>query len=113
MALDQIVTINPIELRVSNLYAQGRMIIFADGSGELERDKFEYIPTEPDDYYTVKYDDRLTKIAYDFYNNKVELASHYWWIIADANDIENPLDISEYIGKEIIIPNILNFKLKN
>lgn len=113
MALDNITTTNAISLPVSNLFSNGQMIIFSDGTGKLVRDKITYIPTEPDDYYTVKYADRLTSIAYKFYKNKVLLPSHYWWIIADANNIKNPLDLSALVGKEIIIPNILNFKLSN
>ncbi len=113
MAVDNISQIDPIELRVSNLYANGRILVFADGSQKLRRDRITYVPAEPDDYHTVKIDDSLTKIAYDFYKDKVELPSHFWWIIADANKIRNPLDLSAMVGIEIVIPNILNFQLKN
>lgn len=113
MALDNTASVTPIVLPVSNMYANGRMIVFSDGSARLVRDRVTYDPAEPDDYYTVKYGDRLTSIAYRFYRDKVLLPSHYWWIIADANKIRNPLDLSALIGKEIVIPNILNFKLSN
>lgn len=111
MAIDQSLSVSPIELPVSNMFANGRMIVFDDGTGKLARDPITYTPTEPDDYYTVKKDDVLTRIAYKYYKSKVDLPSHYWWIIADANNIRNPLDLSSYVGKEIVIPNILNFKL--
>lgn len=113
MAIDSIQSTTPIELLESNMFANGRMIVFSDGTGKLQRDKIEYVPSESDDYYTVKIDDRITGIAYQFYKLKVQLPSHYWWIIADANNIRNPLDLSSYVGKEIVIPNILNFKLKS
>lgn len=113
MVLDKVSDIQPIELRVSNLYANGRILVFSDGTQKLRRDRVEYVATEPDDYYTVKIDDSITKIAYDFYKDKVELPSHFWWIIADANKIRNPLDLSALVGEEIVIPNILNFQLKN
>lgn len=111
--LDNIQTVESIELPLSNPYANGRVIVFADGSAKLVRDRIEYVSKEPDDWYTVKHGDRLTSIAYRFYKDKVQLPSHYWWIIADVNKIRNPLDISAYIGKDILIPNILNFKLTN
>lgn len=113
MALDNTVSVTPIELSVSNMFANGSMIVFSDGTGKLVRKPIEYVPTEPDDYYTVKINDVITRIAYNFYKSKVDLPSHYWWIIADANAIKNPLDLSSYVGKEIVIPNLLNFKLKN
>jgi len=113
MALDNIVTTNAIQLPVSNLFANGQMIVFADGTGKLVRTKSVYVPSEPDDYHSVKYGDRLTSIAFKFYRNKVQLASHYWWVIADANNIKNPLDLTALVGKEIVIPNILNFKLSS
>lgn len=113
MALDNVVSISPISLPISNLYANGKILVFKDGTGKLKREPVTYIPSEPDDYYTVRINDRLTSIAYKFYNDKVLLPSHYWWIIADANKIKNPLDLSALVGNEIIIPNILNFKLSN
>lgn len=105
--------IAPIQLKLSNLYANGRIIIYSDGTGRLVRDIINYVPAEMDDFYTVSMDDVITRIAYKFYKSKVELPSHYWWIIADANNIKNPLDLTDFIGKEIVIPNILNFKLAN
>lgn len=113
MALDSIVSQKSITLQVSNMYADGRIIQFSDGSTLLVRDRIEYKEIEPDDYYPVKYNDRITSIAYKYYKRIVILPSHYYWVIADANNIINPLDLSSYVGKEIVIPNILNFKLTN
>lgn len=111
MALDRVVSAVPISLPLSNPFASGSMIVFDDGTGELTREVSQYIPSQPDRFYTVKYDDTITQIAYQHYKDEVQLPSRYWWVIADANLIDNPLDISEYIGKEIVIPNIRNFKL--
>jgi hypothetical protein len=44
-----------------------------------------------------KYGDRLDRIAHKHYSDDT-----MWWIIAVANNITNPLDIT--IGKEILIP---------
>jgi hypothetical protein len=115
MALDNIVSSTPLILSINNPYANGRVIVFADGSTKLVRDIVQYTPTEPDDYHTVKINDRITAIANFFYQGKVLLPSHHWWIIADANRklIRNPLDLSHLKGKQLVIPNILNFKLSN
>jgi hypothetical protein len=107
------ISISPISLPIHNLYSNGRAVVFEDGTGKLVRDKIEYEPQQPDEYYTVKIDDVITRIAYKYYRNKVKNPQRYWWVIADANKIFNPLDLSGLVGKQIVIPNILNFKLKN
>lgn len=106
-------SLEPITLPASNPYANGRQLVFTTGDAKLVRDKIEYVPKEADDFYVVKIDDLLTRIAYDFYKEKVQLPHQYWWVIADANNIRNPLDLTGYVGTEIVIPDILNFKLNN
>lgn len=107
------IQISPIELPVSNMYADGRTIIYADGTAVLVRNIAEYVSRDPDEYYGVKIGDVITRIAYRYFKDKVDNPSHYWWIIADVNKIKNPLDLSSLVGMKILIPNILNFKLKN
>lgn len=112
MAADNIQSITPITLPVSNMYADGKMVVFADGTGKLKRTRVVYEPTEPDEYHTVKIGERITQIAYNRYKDKVPNPNHWYWVICDANSIRNPLDLSAFVGKTIVIPNILNFKLK-
>lgn len=102
-----------LTLRESNLYAHGRVVVYEDGAVELERDFPVYQGNQRDTYYTVKNSDTLDRIAWQHYKDEVETeaAEDYWYVIADANQIENPLDLSEYVGKEILIPNVLNFRL--
>jgi len=94
-----------IELKDSDLYSAGRVIAFSNGDKILQRDLIEYKPTQPDKYHTVIQGDRLTALAYKYYSSVTETPSRYWKFIADANNILNPLDISEYIGRNIIIPD--------
>lgn len=115
MALDNTVSVSPIILPVSNPYANGRMIVFADGTGKLVRDMIDYTPSESDDYHTIKHNDRITSIAAYYFKDKVPLPQRYWWVVWEANSsiIRIPMDLSLYVGKEIVVPNILNFKLAN
>lgn len=113
MAADALISVTPVVLPKSNPYAKGRILIFANGDQRMVRDLVDYVPKESDDYYTVQNEDTLTRIAYDFYKAKRMFPSKYWWVIADANNIRNPLDMSSYIGKEIVIPDIINFELAN
>lgn len=82
----------------TNLYFKGRTIKFIDGREVLLRDKLEYIPSGDDKFYIVKEDDKLTDLAFRFYNESKE-----WWIIADANNIHLPWDLP--MGLKIVIPN--------
>ncbi len=95
----------------NNLYRTGA-IIQLDTDYLLYRDKLEYVATEEDAYHTFKEGDELDKIAYDRYNSKVGDASKYWWIIADVNSIDNPLDVESLIGSELLIPDILKVLLQ-
>jgi len=104
-----------LELRETNLYATGRIITFPDGTQILEREFIDYEPEEDDIYYTVKQNDMLDEIAYNHYFEVIEpaQASKLWWVLADANNVINPLDITDFIGQEIVIPNITRFLLIN
>jgi len=94
-----------LTLRVDNPYADGKLIQLPNNDIILNREKITYKPTVYDKRHTVIQGDNLTALAYQYYRNVTEYPSRYWWIIADANNILNPLDISDLIGYEIIIPD--------
>lgn len=100
------------ELNDNNLYRNGLIFQFSGGEQLLERDQLVLQGDLEDFYHTVRHEDRLDRIAYRFYKDLVPDSSKYWWVIADANEIENPLDLSEWVGVEILIPNIINVKLE-
>lgn len=94
-----------------DLYSNGFIEEFADGFKYLERNEIEYTGNDTDRFHTVKAIDTITKIAAKKYKNILELPHQYWWIIADANDIENPMDLTSLIGEEIVIPDPFLFFL--
>ena len=102
-----------LTLRNNNLFRNGEIVVF-DNSNEilLLRELVLLEGTLQDGYHTVLKNDRLDVLAYNNYKNSVSDSSKYWWVIADANNIDNPLDLTELVGTEILIPNILNVKLK-
>lgn len=97
-----------VEFRGNNLYRNGNLLDLGAGEIMLLRDKLEITPSITDSYYTVGLEDELSVISYRVYKDLVTDPSKYWWVIADANNIENPLDITSYVGKELLIPNLLN-----
>jgi hypothetical protein len=100
------------DLNENNVFRTGKILQFADGQSVLERTQIEWEGNLDDQYHIVRENDRLDRLAYSYYSNSVPDASKYWWVIADANAIENPLDLSEWVGQEILIPNIINVKLE-
>ncbi len=100
-----------IELRENNLYVNGRIIQFSDGQSILIRDKISYVGQAIDVYHTVMDEDELTKLAWRYYRSVVIDPAKYWWVIADVNNIFDPFDLSSYIGKDLLIPNLLTIKL--
>ena len=104
-----------IELRESNPYAYGQILTDTDPSGNveerLEREPLVYQGSNNDQYYTVRLGDMLDAIAYRFYKEIEPDADKWYWVIADANEIDNPLDLSAYVGTDILIPDLLTVKL--
>lgn len=94
-----------IRRKTSDLYVNGFIEEFPNGDIYLERDHIEYTSKEPDIYHPVIKGDTLTYIAWRYYKSVTDHPSRYWKYIADVNEIENPLDISEFIGLTLIIPN--------
>lgn len=101
-----------LTLKNNNLYQNGQITLFDNGEQELNRDILIFPGDIKDAYYTVVQGDDLTKIAYNKYKDYADDPSKYWWIIADANNIENPLDISDLIGQDIVIPSFEVFSLR-
>lgn len=96
----------------NNVYRNGEVALFSDNEGLLIRDTVEFVGETEDMYHTVKKLDRIDLLAYNYYKNRVQDASKFWWVIADANNIENPLDLTSLVGQDILIPNILDVLLK-
>lgn len=85
---------------IKSPYDSAIIVEYQDGSISLEPIKEEVTPTEDDLNYTVKEGDTLQGIASVYYKD-----SGLWYIIALANDIQNPFDINEfYPGQLIRIP---------
>lgn len=101
-----------LELRSNNLYRTGALVQLTEGEEILTRTELETVGTIEDFYHTVRENDRLDVLAWKYYGKRVEDASKYWWIIADANKIQNPLDLTAWVGKSLLVPNINNALLK-
>ncbi len=94
-----------MELSNHNRYQTARL--YNLDSGEyLRTDRVQWKPQPTDLLHTVTVYDTIDLLAWKYYNAKRENADKYWWLIADANKIHNPLDLSNYVGKQIVIPDI-------
>lgn len=87
-----------ILLKSNNPYSTGSILRFEDGTPPLlERKEIEYVPSTEDSLYTLTEGETLTDVAGKFYGD-----SKLYWVIAMANGIDNPLDLSESL--DLIIP---------
>jgi nucleoid-associated protein YgaU len=87
-----------LNLRSNNPYSIGYISDLGDGNLSLDRDNLKLSKNSLDKYHTIKDGDDLTLLAYQFYGD-----SKLWWIIADANNLHNPLDLTE--GLYLVIPD--------
>ena len=94
----------------NNLYANGYLIAFSDGSGEqlLQRPKMTFPASPKDRQHVLLYEENLNIIAWNYYKDAVVDASKYWYAIADANNIFNPFDLDALVGTSLLIPDINN-----
>jgi len=104
-------TIPSISVRANNLYSNGFIEVYEGDEVSLLRQRLVISPDDNDKWHTVKHLDELTALAEKYYAGFIQDACKYWWIIADANDIYDPMDLTDYIGKDILIPDFLKVKL--
>lgn len=80
-------------------YENAYGLSYDNGDTSLERLPYEYIPGTKDIYHTVIDGETLQNIANRYYGD-----SGLWYIIADTNNIYNP--ITEVTpGIQLLIPN--------
>ena len=100
-----------ISLKESNLYAAGKLVITPNGN-YLERDKYVYRASLNDRLHVVKAGELIDSLAAKYYSNLVDEADRYWWLIADANKVQDPLNLDLLIGKTLVIPDIFLARLE-
>lgn len=93
-----------IELPSNNLYSNGYLTTLDDGAVVLERKPLRIAPQEQDRWHIVEFEDMLDELAQRYYGQIVDDAAKLWWMIADANGLANPLDLSNNIGSLLLIP---------
>lgn len=103
-----------LSVRKFNMYRTGKVYNFPQENEKiLQRGELVYNPSVLDKTHTVKNNESIWNIAYEEYQDKILNPSRYWWVIARVNNIDNPFDLSDFQGKDIIIPSISNIELVN
>lgn len=96
-----------MDISQNSLYNNAKLFQLNSGEYLLNTNKFNWLSQSTDLVHTLKEDETLDYLAWLYYNNKRANAERYWWLIAKANNIYNPFLINNYIGKSLIIPDIL------
>ena len=102
-----------IRLPLGSLYSDAQVIRIQGDTPQLSRIELDWQGNIDDRVYTVRIGDTLMSIADAEYRAiKGNDAKQYFWLIADANkQISNPLELSDFVGKEIVIPNISFYEI--
>ena len=83
-----------------DLYSAGYALKYSNGDYSLERPIPIPIYSDSDQIHTVLDGETLQSIAYRYYGD-----SGFWYQIAEANQIVNPISDEEfYVGRRLIIP---------
>lgn len=95
-----------LTLDSKNPYSTGFIIKLEEGKELLKRTKLVYeFAVTRDKTHTIVEGERIYDIAYKYYQD-----SKLWFIIADANAIINPFELTT--GQDIIIPDLDKFRLQ-
>jgi hypothetical protein len=108
-------TIASLRLLDADLYQNGRIIQIDAVDAILIRDTLPVSQEQTDKYQDFNEEDELMGVAFNAYKDIVNIANYYWWLIADRNQVFNPLEKNFIIGdelmplggNEIVIPNVL------
>lgn len=101
-----------LRLDESNLYAGGTLLVRADSTMELSSALPVYVPGRTDVFHpALKQGEMLDQLADHYWGTLVEDADRYWWVIASVNGIDNPLDLAPFVGKALLIPDLIRYKL--
>lgn len=96
----------------NNLYRNGQVFVFDNGDELLLRETMAFDATLTDKYHILRTTDTLDYLAWYYYRDIVADPSKFWYVIGDANGIINPLDLSDHVGEELLIPNIIKAELR-
>lgn len=100
-----------LKLKEYDPYAGGRLNTYSTGEQELIARTYER-PTPPKfKVHTVTEGETLSYIAWLYYNGVDQDPSKWLHLIALDNGIEKQWDLSDFVGKEIRIPDLIQFKL--
>lgn len=99
-----------LSLREYDIFQNGEIVSFPNGEKELTRGFITYIENIEDKYHQVVKGETLTQIAYAEYIGIVERPQFYYWVIAEANGVDNPLDVDYLVGQSILIPSLDEYK---
>lgn len=88
----------------TDLYENAFIINYEEGDRSLQRRSIVHQEDIGDQYHVVRLTDTITSISYKYYSKPL-----YWYLIADVNEIVNPLDLE--LGQTLIIPNLDRYEL--
>lgn len=88
----------------ANIYDNADLVTLADGTEILERKPLGFVPSVGDSWAVVRHGDTLDRIAAAAYGGFVTRPDLLWWVIADANNIENPMLLGDFVGRFLLVP---------
>lgn len=91
-----------------SLYANGFVITDTNGNNILLRNRLTYPASNTDTFLVLRHGETLPAFAYRAYISTLtaDAAQKSWHVIAEANSIFDPFDLSAYYGTYLRIPKL-------
>jgi len=100
------VTVNGVDQY--SLYANGYVITDANGNNILLRNRLQYPVADTDKYVLIRSGETLPAFAYRVYKDAIgaDAAQRSWHVLAEANSIFDPFDLSNYYQTYLRVPKL-------
>ena len=95
-----------VEISRENVYSNATIISYTNTEHILQRQPISIAQNNRSRQHVVKQGETLDLIAWQYYQAESQNASALWWVIAEANEIVDSLNIAHLTGETIIIPNL-------
>jgi hypothetical protein len=102
----------PLRLNDDNPYSGGELLVRDDDTAELHVVLPDYQPGPGDRFHPALLPGQmLDQVAWEYWQDEVENAERWWWVLASVNNIDNPLDLTEHVGRRLLIPDLARYRL--
>lgn len=100
-----------IDIPQNSRFFGGEMLLYSSGVSFLEAKEYQRPESLEFETHLVKESETIQAIAAKYYNKIRQDGEHFFWLICYDNNIGEPYNLSDWVGKYIRIPDLHQYLL--